>query len=329
MNSRRYDRQMRVKEFTSEGQQLINQQTVLIVGCGALGTHLADALVRIGIHHAILVDFDIVSMSNLHRQILFDEMDVEKSIPKALAAKQKLENTNSEVKVTARVDIVTLELLEELYEQYQFNIIFDGTDNIETRKMISAFSTHYEVPWVFGGVIGTDYQVALFDPSHTIDFLSIYDTLPTVGDSCQIEGVMISTVSMCAHTQLMKYKKWLIHSEYRQPMTIGNVFDMTILNIPLSEPDAKSVKIELSHYRKSATQFIDQCGRDTMSFNHSYSLEDIQRRLIALELNIKTINEIISTKYDGHRILFTKDTCFIHDIDHKEIVYKIKHELFG
>ncbi|MEM6507691.1 MAG: ThiF family adenylyltransferase, partial [Planctomycetota bacterium] len=102
----RYHRQMLLPGFGEEGQQKLLNATALVVGCGALGTVIANMLARAGVGHLVIVDRDFIEMTNLQRQVLFDENDVANAIPKAEAAKAKLAAINSQVKVSAVVDDV-------------------------------------------------------------------------------------------------------------------------------------------------------------------------------------------------------------------------------
>src|SRR5690606_12662276 len=99
----RYSRQMRFDGIGEAGQQRLRQSRVLLVGCGALGTVLADMLVRAGIGLLRIVDRDFVDLSNLQRQVLFDEQDVKAHLPKAIVAASKLRQINSQVDLDAVV----------------------------------------------------------------------------------------------------------------------------------------------------------------------------------------------------------------------------------
>src|ERR1043166_1453169 len=95
----RYSRQMRFYGVGEEGQQRLWHSHVTLCGCGALGTVLANSLVRAGVGHLRLVDRDFIETSNLQRQVLFDENDVAENLPKAEAAARKLRAINSSVEV--------------------------------------------------------------------------------------------------------------------------------------------------------------------------------------------------------------------------------------
>src|SRR5690554_3502833 len=103
-NLERYHRQMLLPGIGREGQERLRSAHALLVGCGALGTVIADALVRAGVGEITIVDRDVVEMTNLQRQILFDEEDVQSERPKAEAARLRLERINSDVTIHAHVE---------------------------------------------------------------------------------------------------------------------------------------------------------------------------------------------------------------------------------
>src|SRR5687768_16841063 len=110
----RYHRQTLLPGFGDEGQRKLLASSALIVGCGALGTVIANMLARAGVGHLIIVDRDFIEITNLQRQVLFDEADVRDAIPKAEAAKRKIAQINSQVRVTAIVDDVNHANIEKL-----------------------------------------------------------------------------------------------------------------------------------------------------------------------------------------------------------------------
>src|SRR5699024_6028061 len=103
----RYARQMLFKPIDKAGQLKLVESSVLIVGAGALGGVIANQLVRAGIGKIRLIDRDYVEISNLQRQFLFEEQDVDNALPKAIAAKNKLIKINSDVEIEAIVGNVT------------------------------------------------------------------------------------------------------------------------------------------------------------------------------------------------------------------------------
>ena len=164
----RYHRQMLLPGFGEEGQRKLLGATALVVGCGALGTVIANMLARAGVGHLIIVDRDFIEMTNLQRQVLFDEDDVKNAIPKAEAARAKIAKINSQVKVSAVVDDVNHTNIEWLAgvkpdgsdapdspAGKKVDIIVDGVDNFETRYLANDCAVKHGIPYVYGGAVGT------------------------------------------------------------------------------------------------------------------------------------------------------------------------------
>lgn len=159
-NLERYHRQMLLPGFGEEGQTKLLNATALVVGCGALGTVIANMLARAGVGHLVIVDRDFIEITNLQRQVLFDEDDVANAIPKAVAAKNKIARINSQVKVTAIVDDVNHANIERLAgidnDDYgPVDIIVDGVDNFETRYLANDCAVKHGIPYIYGGAVGT------------------------------------------------------------------------------------------------------------------------------------------------------------------------------
>src|SRR5262245_36958403 len=130
----RYSRQMRFHGVGEAGQRKLLDARVTLCGCGALGTVLANVLVRAGVGRLRLIDRDFIETSNLQRQVLFDEADVAENLPKAEAAAKKLGEINSSVKVEPVVTDIDRTNIVELCSDA--DLILDGTDNFEIRYLI-------------------------------------------------------------------------------------------------------------------------------------------------------------------------------------------------
>src|SRR5262249_55320712 len=114
----RYSRQTLFGPIGKQGQQRLQAASVVIIGCGALGTGIANNLCRAGIGHILIADRDYIELNNLQRQILFDEDDVAHHVPKAIAAPEQLQHVNSEITVEAIVDDVNAESIEQLVQEH-------------------------------------------------------------------------------------------------------------------------------------------------------------------------------------------------------------------
>src|SRR4051812_28464536 len=123
----RYDRQARFAPLGEEGQRRLGTSRALICGCGALGSVIAETLVRAGVGLVRIVDRDFVELNNLQRQVLYDEQDVADNLPKAIAAANKLRRINSEIKIEPIVADVTHQNIAQFATNV--DVIVDGTDN--------------------------------------------------------------------------------------------------------------------------------------------------------------------------------------------------------
>ena len=148
----RYSRQILFSGVGEEGQRKIREKHVLIIGAGARRGN-AEAIVRAGVGKVTIADRDYVEWSNLQRQQLYTEEDAKQYKPKAVAAAEHLRAINSEVEITPVVTDVTVQEMEELVNDV--DLILDATDNFETRLLINDISQKYNIPWIYGGCVGS------------------------------------------------------------------------------------------------------------------------------------------------------------------------------
>ncbi len=210
--SNRYARQVALSEIGLEGQNKLLNSSVLIIGCGALGSTQAELLVRAGVGRIIIADRDILEMHNLQRQLLFDEQDVAEHLPKAVAAARKLRRINSSVIIDELMTDVTSSNVEELIEPV--NLVLDGTDNFETRYLINDACTKLGKPWVYGGVLSTNGMVMAVVPGKGPCFRCILPEQPNVSalPTCETHGVLNSAALCVAALQVSEAFKLLLGS---------------------------------------------------------------------------------------------------------------------
>ncbi len=161
----RYQRQMILKNFGDTGQQKLLQAKVLVVGAGGLGCPSLQYLTAAGIGTIGIADDDVVSLSNLHRQILFTVNDI--GLPKALIAAEKLRQLNPEINIIAYAERLTTQNAFSIIGLY--DIIIDGTDNFATRYMINDACMLLDKTLVYGAVSQYEGQVAIFNCTQPIN----------------------------------------------------------------------------------------------------------------------------------------------------------------
>jgi adenylyltransferase/sulfurtransferase len=197
----RYSRQELFAGVGPDGQARLRAARVTLVGCGALGSVLADTMVRAGVGALTVIDRDYLELSNLHRQSLFDEEDVRRNLPKAAAAEARLRRINSEVEVRGVVADVSPDNASALVDGS--DLVLDGTDNFETRFLLNDVCVRAGVPWVYGACVGS-YGLALLVRPHVSPCLRcVLGDMPAPGSgpTCDTAGVVAPIVHVVAGIQ--------------------------------------------------------------------------------------------------------------------------------
>ena len=155
----KFSRQIILKNIGAIGQKKISNSKVLIIGMGGLGCPVAEFLTRSGIGILGIVDHDRVSLSNIHRQSLYNEKDINKS--KVKIAKKKLNKINSKTKINIFNFKLNKTVFEKIIKNYDY--IVDGTDNFESKFLINDLSLKYKKFLVTGAISKFDGHIFSFD----------------------------------------------------------------------------------------------------------------------------------------------------------------------
>jgi len=205
----RYSRQIFFAPIGEEGQRRLMGSRVVLVGCGGLGTVLAETLVRAGVGHLRICDRDFIELNNLQRQVLFDEKDVDANLPKAEAAKRNLERINSTVDVEAVVTDVNCRNIASLCEGA--DLLLDGTDNFETRLLVNDLAVQTHRPWVYGACVGATGISMVILPNDGPCLRCVFESapLPEMSPMSDTVGVLGPVVNMVASRQALEAIKIL------------------------------------------------------------------------------------------------------------------------
>lgn len=204
----RYSRQILFAPIGAQGQEKIGRAQVTIIGCGALGTAQAAALVRAGVGALRIVDRDFVEPSNLQRQSLFDEADAAARLPKAAAAAAKLRLVNSACAVEGLVADFDPSNAATLVQGC--DVVLDGADNFETRYLLNDAAVSLGVPWIYGAVVGSYAASMTIRPGHSACMACLLPQPPqTLQETCDTAGVIAPAVAWAAAIQVAEALKIL------------------------------------------------------------------------------------------------------------------------
>ena len=289
-NLDRYIRQMRYPPLGEEGQRRLSRSRALVCGCGALGSMLANTLVRSGVGAVRIVDRDFVETSNLQRQVLFDEDDVAAQLPKAIAAAERLRRINSAVEIEPIVADVDHHNVEKLCEGV--DVIVDGTDNFEIRFLLNDVSVKHNLPWVYGGCIGAEGQTMTVLPGETACLRCLMQECPPPGTTptCDTAGILAPIVGLIASIEAVEAIKILSGNRpsVSRNLTVVELWDNRIRQVDVSSlreqvdcPTCRRGEFPwLSGKEGSHTAVL--CGRNAVQLTHagvSLSLDELARQL--------------------------------------------------
>jgi molybdopterin/thiamine biosynthesis adenylyltransferase len=237
MNLDRYSRQIRFPQLGEDGQLKLLQSRVLLCGCGALGTVLAETLTRAGVGFLRVVDRDFVEASNLQRQVLFDEVDIQQQLPKSIAAARKLNVINSDVTIEPVVADVDYSNIRQLAEGV--DLILDGTDNFEIRFLINDLSLDTGIPWVYAGCISSHGQTMPIFPNETACLRCLIESPPEPGttETCDTAGILGPTVNVISSLQAMTAIKILAgrREDVALSLTMIDVWDFSLRQMSVAD----------------------------------------------------------------------------------------------
>jgi molybdopterin-synthase adenylyltransferase len=296
----RYSRQILFSGMGEEGQSKLLRGKVAIVGVGALGTVSANHLVRSGVGYLRLIDRDVVDLSNLQRQTLFNEEDVHQNLPKAVAAQKRLNSINSTVTIDAIISDLNLDNAEELLAEV--DVIIDGTDNFMTRYLINDVAVKYGIPWVHGAAVSSRGMFAVIKPGITPCYRCLFPQVPAGrGETCDTIGVLSPITDIIGSFQAMEAIKLLVGATTNTNLEQIDIWDTSFFSMDTSEgknpqcPTCVNRQFDFLD-RLSAVQetYSSLCGRDTVQI---YFREKRERDLHKLGEHLKQNGKVIGNQF--------------------------------
>lgn len=335
----RYSRQERFYGIGAEGQRRLGQAKVTVLGAGALGSAIAETLVRAGVGTTVLIDRDYVEWSNLQRQSLYSEEDAKARLPKAIAAAARLQAINSEVTVLPVIaDAGPAEIAE--YSEGT-DLIMDATDNFETRMVLNDLSAKSGIPWIYGACVGAGGLSMTVVPGVSACLHCMLDDIYAGGDTCDAAGIIQPAVQMTAAYQTSEALKWLSgrREALRGKLVSFDLWDNRHISVdtaPLRSPDCPTCGSKpsypyLSAANRSRTSVL--CGRDTVQIRPARPAAlDLEQweTLLAVHGQVQRNPYMLSLTLTHHRLaVFPDGRVLVHGTADAAEARTLYHRFFG
>ncbi len=299
----------------SEAQANVQDARVVIIGAGALGSASAEMLARAGIGTLTLVDRDYVEWSNLQRQQLYGEEDVRKKLPKAIAAKQRLQQINSEITINSLVADVHGLNIEEIIKDH--SVIVDATDNFETRLIVNDAAVKQGIPFIFGACVSSYGLTFPIIPGKTPCLHCLMNHLPMDGMTCDTVGVISPIVQVIAAFQVTQVLRLLAGEELLPIMQSMDIWKSEKAEINVDRLKNKDCPTCGKHATFPYLSFENQtktdvlCGRDAVQLRPgllgTFSLDRFVEKLRGIVTNSIANPYLLSCSFEGHRLVLFKD----------------------
>ncbi len=271
----RYNRHIILSEIGQQGQDKISNAKILVIGAGGLGCPVLQYLAAAGVGTIGIIDFDVVELSNLQRQVLFGKSSLGKN--KAIAARARLEDLNNDISIIAYPKQLTYQNAIELFNLY--DIIVDGSDNFETRYLVNDACIITNKPLVFGAIYKFEGQVSVFNYKNGPSYRCLFPNPPQK-----------SAVPNCSEIGVLGVL----------PGIIGSMQANEVLKLILGLGDVLSGKLFCYNALKSQTSILKIKRNETIIqsvLDKEYSFENKQINIgCEIEVIEVSISEIVSEK---------------------------------
>lgn len=310
-----FKRQITLSEIGKIGQQKLQDATVLVVGCGGLGSSIAVYLASSGIGKIHLVDFDFVDISNLHRQVFYSLDDVGKSKAAVLSAFIKKRVAFTEVSFTNKP--ITKENVFDLIAE--FDVVVDGTDSLPTKYLLNDACVLKNKPLVYGSLYKFDGYVASFnilqkDGGYSANLRDAFPEMATDIPNCSESGTMNPIVGLIAMQQVNEVLKLItgIGKPLANELLIYNSLENKQLKMNLK---ATILKDKIAKIFKLQTYFDAACS--VQNSDWQISSEDLRLKLNDSEIELIAVLPNLKLPFNVHQ------TIPIHqfDVDQFDVDY--------
>jgi len=340
MDNERYSRQIRFRPIGADGQSALSRKHAVIVGAGALGSVVAETLTRAGIGALTLIDRDYVEISNLQRQSLYSEADAALHLPKAIAARDRLNEINPQVVINAHVLDASPRDLDRLTRGA--DLVLDGTDNFETRLILNDLSAKRKFPWIYGACLGSSGMTYTFLPGVTPCLSCLLRAGAVSGASCDIGGILAPAVQMVAALQSAEALKLLTgnHAALRATFLSFDLWRNQHIEVDLTAMKSadcptcgtRPVYPHLTAGNRMKAALL--CGRDTVQLRPArglpMTLDQLAEALSRLDGKLERNPYLLSYSFEDKRVVFFPDgRVLVHGTDQIAEAKRLYHGLIG
>lgn len=322
MKTLKYEKQERFHGL-KDSREILKNKVVAIIGIGGLGSHSAEYMVRMGIGKIILVDGDFVEISNLPRQGLYTQKDSDIQSYKVYAAQKVLTEINPDVQIVTYNEMINEKNIENILENV--DLVLDGSDNMLVRYLINDYCFAKGIPWVYAAATSSIGVVSNFIPGKTPCLRCIYGDLSEDQTSCDINGIILPTLTLITSLQVTEALKILLDKEpilgelrYDIWTRRETIFDTSMLNN--QECDCKKNEQQ----KKVDIKYYMICSGDTIQVNTEFSKKEIEIQFEEFGYGKARENELFieltKNSNDNEKIIGYKNGKIIfHHIDKSKI----------
>jgi len=283
LRENRYSRQILLPEIGPEGQKALGRSRVVVIGCGALGTHSLSFLARAGVGSVMVVDRDIVEESNLQRQALFSEKDVGRA--KAKVAEERLREFNSEIDIHGEVVDISHANVARIIRDA--TVVVDATDNMDTRFLVNDACVKLGIPWIYAGAVGTVGMVMpIVRDGPCLRCLFAHPPQPGTLPTCDTVGIINTLPSLVASLAVTEAFKIMQDKEPLRDLIVIDMWQSEIQKVKVRrDPKCECCgkhNFEFLQARKRKL-VVTLCGRNAVQIVPSNpfrgDLGDLKRKL--------------------------------------------------
>lgn len=258
-----YSRFTALKNYSKEDQEKLKDSTAAVIGLGATGSAIAENLARHGIN-LIIIDRDYLEPNDIYSSNLYTPQQCEKALPKAVAAKEKLEKFTEVKAFTENLSTANMEILDEA------DIILDGTDNLETRQKINDYCKKEEVPWIYTAALAEKAYSMFFDQKC---FKCMLDK--QVGAAtCETDGILREVAQRAAASSTRKAVKYLTGKKVEERLELVNEGR----SLEVEHEGCEVCLGERFPHLEEEDRSITLCGGKKFQLEKDFSFEEMRNR---------------------------------------------------